>query len=309
MVDIGAVAIGLSATIDGGLEQTARFLESTGSYRVLRRLPPPHEYGNERIFTDLCVGLVVDCETSSFDQATMEPIEICLLPFVYDPADGSFLGVLPHYHGYQEPTRPITEEATALHKITNDIVAGRLFDLTEVYRLADLCNVVIAHHAGFDRKHFEKLAPIFTSKPWICSLEGIDWKARGARRRDLQSIVESDGFFYDAHGAVEDCRACLSAIFRGDRFIELRKAGRAVTWHVFAKDTNYALKDRLKDRGYFWNDGADGRPKCWHREIAFDAMPDEEKWLMENIYKRIAIEDLPIEWREVTAFNRYTSRG
>lgn len=289
-------------------EELARVLEKTNAFRILRRLPSPLEYGNERIFTDLCVGLVADCETNSFDQATMEPIEICLLPFVYS-TDGELFGVLPHYHGYQQPTRPITEEATALHKIDNDMVAGRRFDRTEVGRLCGLANVVIAHHAGFDRKHFEGIEPAFAKKPWLCSLEGIDWKARGARRRDLQSIVESDGFFYDAHGAVEDCRACLSAIFRDDRFQELRANGRKITWHVFAKDTAYQTKDRLKDRGYFWSDGADGRPKAWHKEIAFDAMPDEEKWLIETIYKKRAIEDCPIEWREVTAFNRYTPRG
>ena len=271
-------------------------------YPVLRRLPPHKDAAPADH-----VGLIVDCETSSTDPSTMEPIEVCLQQFAYT-ADGEIVGAFRPMTWRQEPKRAITPEATAIHGIANGHVMGQRFDLDMIESTAKAAAVVIAHNAAFDRPHFEKVCPAFADRPWICSLEGIDWKARGARRRDLISIVESDGFFYDAHGAVEDCRALLFALSIDDRFAELRRTGRKILHRCYAVDSPFHTKDKLKARGYFWNDGENGQPKAWYRDIAEADVDPEIAWLADAVYPKKVKADLPLQWRVSDAFTRYTSR-
>ncbi|GES53795.1 hypothetical protein Rhsp01_64260 [Rhizobium sp. NBRC 114257] len=54
---------------------------------------------------------------------------------------------------------------------------------------------------------------------------------------------------------------------------------------IFAENSPFDLKDRLKERDYRWSDGSDGRPKSWWIEIAEETMEDELQFLRIEIYR------------------------
>lgn len=65
-----------------------------------------------------------------------------------------------------------------------------------------------------------------------------------------------------------------------------------------------ALKDHLKARGYRWNDGSDGRPKSWYRDIPEPDLEAEKAYLQAEIYS------VPFEPHcvRMTALTRYSER-
>ena len=69
-------------------------------------------------------------------------------------------------------------------------------------------------------------------------------------------------------------------------------------------DMNNGSKDRLKERGYRWNGGEDGRPKSWYKEVDQVDQGAEVEFLKVEIYQR------SVEPRvdKVTAFERYSAR-
>jgi len=53
---------------------------------------------------------------------------------------------------------------------------------------------------------------------------------------------------------------------------------------IWALDTDFDLKDRLKERGYRWSNGEDGRPRAWFRDVDEADLAEEEQFLAEKIY-------------------------
>lgn len=73
---------------------------------------------------------------------------------------------------------------------------------------------------------------------------------------------------------------------------------------VWAEQTAFELKDSLKRRGYFWNDGSDGRPKSWFIDVDETAQDDEITFPRTEIYTR----DVEPGVQRLTAFTRFSSR-
>ena len=51
----------------------------------------------------------------------------------------------------------------------------------------------MAHNASFDRVFFERFFNEFTNKPWLCSLNGVDWKREGTASNSLPNLAEHFG--------------------------------------------------------------------------------------------------------------------
>ena len=66
----------------------------------------------------------------------------------------------------------------------------------------------------------------------------------------------------------------------------------------------FESKDRLKERGYRWNGGEDGRPKSWYKEVDQVDQADEVEFLKAEIYQR----EVEPRVDKVTAFQRYSAR-
>ena len=79
---------------------------------------------------------------------------------------------------------------------------------------------------------------------------------------------------------------------------------RRKTVRIRAEHSPFDLKDKLKARGYRWNDGTDGQPKAWFIDVDEELREVELKWLTAEIYQR----EVDLNYIEITALNRHSSR-
>ena len=290
------------------LEDQAAALESSGNYRVLRRLG-----ARERFHADdgtaKRLGVVLDVETTGLNPANCEIIELGMVKFEF-AADGRIFRVVEVFEGLRQPSHPIPAEITDITGITDDMVAGQTIDPAEVGRIIDDVAVIIAHNAGFDRNFCERFAPCFASRAWACSVTEIGWRQEGFEGSRLGYLLMGAGLFHDGHRATEDCRALLEILARplpksGEPALKrLLDTARRATVRLWAQNSPFDMKDVLKARGYKWSSGDDGRPKCWWRDVAEDQTEAELTFLRQEIYGRDA--DIPIA--RLTAFDRFSGR-
>ena len=136
------------------LEAMVAVLESSGRYRVLRRIEPlkPRDAPAE-VRTRL--GLFVDVETTGLDPAQHEIIELAMTPFTYG-INGEIYAVGEAFQQLRQPSRPIPPEITAITGIDDAMVEGHSIDPQAVSSFAAPAALVIAHNAAFDRKFLER---------------------------------------------------------------------------------------------------------------------------------------------------------
>jgi DNA polymerase-3 subunit epsilon len=291
----------------GALEEMAEALVSSSRYRVLRRIEPrttidvPDGTPTRR-------GIFLDVETTGLDPVTDEITELAMLPFDYTE-DGRIFAVHEPFEALRDPGRPIPPAITALTGISDSMVAGKAIDPGEVadfFRSA----LLISHNAGFDRPFCEKFCPDFAAAPWACSWREIPWKSEGFDGAGLSQLAVGHGLFFNGHRAVHDCRAGIEMLARplprsGRRALAaLLESARTPRWRVWAAGAPYGRRGVLKERGYRWNDGADGRPKSWHVDVVADALDAERRFLCSEIYGR----DVDVDARPITALDRYSVR-
>lgn len=289
--------------------EMVRILEATGRYQILRKLEqraiaPALRPGYPRR------GVILDTETTGLDARKDEIIEIGLIGFTFNE-DGEIGDVTSVYGGLQQPSIPIPADVTHLTGITDAMVLGQMIDMPAVRALIEPADLIIAHNAGFDRPFCEAFSSIFARKAWACSNSEIDWSARGYEGTKLGYLINQSGYFHVGHRAVDDCFALLEvlALSQSDTeetpFAELYQASQRSRVRIFAENSPFDLKDRLKERGYRWSDGSDGRPKSWWIEINEEAMEDELRFLRAEIY-RWPDADPPLQ--RLTAFDRFRGR-
>jgi DNA polymerase-3 subunit epsilon len=272
----------------GDLESFAERLERSGDYRVLRRVPVVARYTEEDA-TAKRLGLIVDVETTGLDPARDKIIELAILPFEFS-SEGVLYGVHDSYAGFEDPGMPVPKEITRLTGITDDDVRGRKLDDDAVAALVADASLVIAHNAGFDRRFLERRFPVFVDTPWGCSREQVPWAAAGLRSRSLDYLLFRFGYFFDGHRALNDCQAVLHLLSQnlplsGQPIMSVfLENARRRAWRIWALDTDFDLKDRLKERGYRWSNGEDGRPRAWFRDVDDADLAEEEQFLADKIY-------------------------
>ncbi len=288
-------------------EELARHLEGTEDYRILRRLKPraaaPAGAPSDRI------GVIVDLETTGLDASRDEIIEIGAVRFAYTSADevAAITGV---FQSFNEPSGAIPGHITQLTGIDDAMVRGHRIDEDALVRFVESANVVIAHNAGFDRKFAERAWPVFRHKPWACSATEIDWRAHGFGGAKLSYLLTDAGFFHNAHRAVDDCHAILELLARplpdicAPALRVLLARARRRTIRIWAEHSPFEFKAILKSRGYRWNDGADGSPRCWFVDIDGDRCDDELRFLKREIYGC----DAEIRTQSMTAWERFSPR-
>ena len=290
-------------------EELIQRLQNTSNFRVLRKLPCPREY-NRSNRAETKIAVYLDLETTGLNFRNAEIIEIGLVPFRYS-SDGKIFEVLEAYNGLQQPKAgSIPEETTRITGITNEMVRGQSIDTDKVSKIVSAASLIIAHNANFDRKFAETEFEIFSSKAWACSMSQIPWREEGLEGAKLEYLAMKHGFFYDAHRATTDCYAGLELLSRHlpksnrPTFGVLLDEARKNTKRIWAERAPFDLKDVLKERGYRWNDGNDGRPKAWYIDVIDSEFKDEISFLSKEIYMREV--DLPVT--TITAMERFSSR-
>ncbi|ADG11409.1 3'-5' exonuclease [Caulobacter segnis] len=295
-------------TLTADLAAMAAALEASDDYRVLRRLSPrprlpvPADAPTR-------IGLFVDVETTGLDPKQHEIIELAMIPFRYG-LDGVIYEVLEPFHGFRQPSGPIPPEITALTGIDDAMVAGQSINPDAVAAAAAPAALIIAHNAGFDRRFLERFCATFTTKPWACSMREVDWSAEGHEGAKLVWLAAGAGFFYDRHRATNDCLAAIELLAtemqRSKRtaLSHLLERARASQWRIWAQNSPFAMKDRLKERGYRWS-GDDSVPaRCWYTDVGEERKDAEMAFLREEIYGG----EVDLLTRRIDAFDRFSDR-
>jgi len=167
---------------------------------------------------------VFDLEATGTDVAQDRIVDVCVLRREPDGGETTFSSLV-------DPGVPIPPEATAVHKITDEMVRGQPTIKDLAPRLLDL--FAGADVSGFNAAKYD--IPLLTNE---LKRAGFDWPAAGRRvvdsftifarkeRRDLTAAYK----FYcgkdlsGAHRAEADVRAALEVLFaQVDRYADLPK--------------------------------------------------------------------------------------
>lgn len=290
------------------LEGMAAALDSSGRYRVLRKLqerPVLEPVGD----AETRLGLVVDVETTGLDPAHCEIIEIAMVPFTYG-VDGRVFEIHEPFQGLRQPKTPIPAEITALTGISDEMVLGQSIDPADVAAFAKDASLVVAHNASFDRRFLEDFCETFVKKPWACSMAQVDWAAEGYEGRKLAYLSMEAGFFYNRHRATDDCRATIELLARMlprtqvPAMVQLLEKARRASVRIWAENSPFDLKDLLKARGYRWNGDGGAGPRSWYIDVDEAEKGAEIAYLNAEIYKRPANPRV----QKVTAYDRFSGR-
>jgi len=286
----------------------ARVLESSADYRVLRRFVPHDHFADPAPGAAIGRAVVIDTETTGTDVQGDAVIELALVVFEYDTASGAVLRIVDVYDGLEDPGREIPPSSTAIHGITDDMVAGHRLDDARVEALLQGAQWVIAHNAGFDRQMIERRMSVFEKQRWACSLADVTWEREGFPGAKLQYLAIHLGFFYEGHRSEIDCRALLEVLSRplpssGEVALGvlLRSAAES-RLRLWATNSAFETKDVLRGRGYRW----DAARRCWHIVISGrDAAVEEATWLKSEIFGGRQVE---IEVEVLDATVRFSAR-
>lgn len=273
------------------LDRLVELLEASGKFRVLRKLELPSIWpdpGGE----ETRIAIVVDVETTGLDQSQDAIIQFSGLRFRYGTKTGRILSAEPPVTAYNDPGMPIPPLVTRLTGITDEMVAGARLDQDKLRRLVEPAGLIIAHNAAFDRPFLDThLSAVFKNKHWACSLNEVPWERYGYSSRSLEFLLyRHHGVFFHAHSAEADCIAVLYALsvpFEDGRLpmAALLESARKRTLRIWALRAPIEFKDQLKERGYRWNSGQDGRAKAWFKDFLEGPSADAElQWLSERIY-------------------------
>ncbi|MGI6082933.1 MAG: exonuclease domain-containing protein [Limnochordia bacterium] len=169
-------------------------------------------------------GAFLDVETTGLSPVQNEILELAIILFAFDEQTGRITGILEEYVGLREPTCDIPPDAIAIHGITQEMVKGHRLHGERIQDILNRAGFVIAHNARFDYGFVVRLFPEAASKPWLCSMSQIGWRAYGYRSRGLQNLLAAHRIQIDtAHRAAADCRGALTLLNqispRGDTYL------------------------------------------------------------------------------------------
>lgn len=263
------------------LTEAYAVVDADPNSKRLRRVPPVTEWALQPAQGETVRACIVDCETTGVGEGD-EVVELGILPFDYCKATGGIVGVHKPFSAFCQPSKPIPAEATAIHGITDEMVAGRFISDEEVAAAVSGAKLLIAHQASFDRRMTAAKWPLLDTIPWGCSWSDIDWRAGGFESGKLAYLLMGFGYFFAGHRAGDDCLATLFALKQllcgQSALFALLQRLREPLHKVTLRNTPYSCKDAIKARtGYIWDDK---HPvgKNWWKVVAASELDAEVVW-------------------------------
>ncbi|HEU5276802.1 MAG TPA: 3'-5' exonuclease [Xanthobacteraceae bacterium] len=156
----------------------------------------------------------IDCETTGTRPGTDRPVQIAIVRFEDCKEVGAFWSLV-------NPGMPIPAEATAIHGITDEQVAGApsvadVFALPKVRELLKGAQPA-AYNAPFDRHFVPPFGEDWTW-PWLDALSivrVVDRFVKGKGRHRLELTAQRHGIpLGKAHDALDDARAAGSIFYK-----------------------------------------------------------------------------------------------
>ena len=277
-------------------------------YRVTKPFTPRTSYSDALPPAKLLKAAILDTETTGINQLTDKIIELGIVIVEYAPDTGQVYRVLETFDELEDPGMPIPPESTKIHNITDEMVKGKKINDEAVEHLLSDVSLIIAHNATFDRGFTEARLPFFQKKAWACSYAQMPWKAEGFGAASLEFLAYRFGFHFTGHRASVDCHALLE-VLQSDLpvsgikvFKMLLDKARTPDIKVWALNSPFETKDKLRERGYRW----DGERKLWNKAVSNDEMSLETEWLKAEVYNNRAFK---IEQEKMDAYNRFSTRA
>lgn len=273
------------------VEEALLVLAKDENHQVLKRVPEMMLDEAVKNSATTFNALVVDLETMGLNPKADEILEIGILSFAFDKANG-IIGVTKTYNELQQPSKPIPEEITKITGISDEDVKGKNIDWQHVSTMLENAHLIICHNSSFDRNFLELQTPKDISEkikslPFACTLKDIDWQAFGFESSKLDYLNWKLGYFYKGHRALTDCYATYNLLFSFPKAFEaLKERVRSKDVLLCASYAPFDKKDLLKERKYRWSDGSGNLPKAWYSTIPFEEIEKEHSWLDELIYER-----------------------
>lgn len=155
----------------------------------------------------------IDVETTGLSPNNDEVIELAIVLFAFDKQTGEIVEVLDEYTGLREPACAISRRAYEVHGLSKEQLRGKKLDETKIVSMLQKAEVVISHNARFDYSFVAPLFAIAGTKPWYCSMNGINWRRKGFVSKGLQNLLaDHDIETTRAHRALDDVRAIISLL-------------------------------------------------------------------------------------------------
>jgi DNA polymerase-3 subunit epsilon len=225
-------------------------------------------------------ALLIDTETTSLDPKDGRVIEIGAVVYSLTSRTtlAQFSGLLPADSNAAENINRIPTAALAEVKELDDSASPLK---TTLSMLRSWCDVIVAHHADFDRQWFR--GP-WLEKPWLCTKYDFSWPMQSREGESLINLALQHGIgVSSAHRALTDCQL-LAALF--DRMsyygrdlqemFAYAMRPKAIFQGLQPRDQN----DAAKAAGFKWNPES----KTWTRRLAIEdaaALPFKVQQLAE----------------------------
>ena len=128
-------------------------------------------------------------------------------------------------------------------------------------------DAVLAHNAAFDAKWFG-LGPLpAIDKPWICSMDDIEWPPERHLRTapSVRDLALAYGVpVWAAHRALTDCTYLVQVLERCDNLEDLLNAAMEPKL-LYRANLPYAERHKAKQAGFRWNEPVRG---AWSRRLS-----------------------------------------
>lgn len=210
--------------------------------------------------------LVIDTETTGFTPAEAEVIEIAGAEMKVDRVTGETFSITPLFDFLREPVRSnITEEITRVTSLTFQDVVNQSVDYDVLYDALHRCDILAAHHMGFDLPFMEDLAEELVHKPKRCACTCYDplWNklispVTGKRfsAKKLTTILGECGYKFPAHRAHNDVNATVTALSLFPEAVKrlIAKASSDVIYQLDVKSVPWGYNEKLtEETDLNWN--------------------------------------------------------
>lgn len=133
--------------------------------------------------------------------------------------------------------------------------------------MLETADVVLAHHAAFDRQWFGRgpLPPI--AQPWLCSMEDLRWPAERQLRANpsVRDLALAYGVpVWAAHRALTDCIYLAQVLERCSDLEDLLLTGLEPR-RLYRARLSYEERHKAREAGFRWNEPISG---AWSRRLS-----------------------------------------
>ena len=244
------------------LWQQSDLLSLVAQPKQVVALDPSPSNSDLKLRSDPINLLILDTETTGLEPVSAQCIEVGAVLF-HVPTRSVLSQVSFLLPAAANPAEHVNGIAAEVTRLPQPWQAGLKHFLA---LLAD-ADAVLAHNAAFDAKWFGlgPLPPV--NKPWICSMDDIEWPPERHLRPapSVRDLALAYGVpVWAAHRALTDCIYLVQVLERcGD--LEGLLAAAMEPKLLYRANLPYAERHKAKQAGFRWNEPVRG---AWSRRLS-----------------------------------------